>query len=87
MNATTTIAVNRNLKKLAAKKMDKKGIPLSTAINMFFTKIINNEIDIDFTTKDKDFFAEEIPVTDKKIAKLMDDAGKLYSKKTKRKSK
>jgi len=79
MTDTTTIAVSRNFKKLAAKRLEAKGIPLSTAINMFFKKIINNEIDIDFTSKNGDLFAEEIPVKNKKIAKLMDDVGELYS--------
>lgn len=78
----TTIAVNRDCKMRAAKKLKNKGIPLSVAINMFFNKLANDEIDIDFINKNElrnDFYAKDIPVTDRKTAKLMDEVGQLYS--------
>ena len=81
MKTNTTVAVNRNLKLRASKKLKEKGVPLSVATNMFFKKIADNEIDIDFINSEKHFSinSEEVAVQDKETAELMDNVGNLYS--------
>jgi len=78
MTTTSTIAVNKGFKTKASQKLKKKGIPLSVAVNMFLKKIADDEMCIDFMNNN-DITAQEITVNDKKIAKLMDKVGGLYS--------
>ena len=68
---------NKNLKLRASKKLEEKGVPLSVATNMFFKKIADDEIDIDFIDAKKHFSinSEEVAVQDKK----MDNLENLYS--------
>jgi antitoxin component of RelBE/YafQ-DinJ toxin-antitoxin module len=77
MTNTTTIAVNRDFKTSASKKLQAKGVPLSVAVNMFLKKVANDEISIDFMNNNN-FSSEEIEVSNKDIATLMDEVGSNY---------